>query len=150
MRSSIPLPNIHDPIFDEPREYPGFCCSRARIGRQAGTQKLGVSLFQVPPGEAAYPETVCPERPGRAAPASALAAALGPGTGVEATTGTGGGDGALVPPTTPVSTATSTATPSRPIEQASAHALSSDGGAGRCAIGVDARVESDTLTGAKR
>ena len=55
MRSSVPLPNIHDPIFDEPREYPGFRCSRARIGRQAGTQKLGVSLFQVPPGEAAYP-----------------------------------------------------------------------------------------------
>ncbi len=48
-------PNIKRPLFDEPREYPGFSCLRARIGRQLGSQKLGVSLFEVPPGEAAYP-----------------------------------------------------------------------------------------------
>lgn len=47
--------NIHDPRFDEPREYEGFHCLRARLGRQAGTEKLGLSLFEVPPGQAAYP-----------------------------------------------------------------------------------------------
>lgn len=47
--------NLNDPVFDEPREYQGFRCRRARIGRQAGTEKLGLSLFEVPPGQAAYP-----------------------------------------------------------------------------------------------
>src|SRR5207248_10205525 len=51
-RSTI---NINRPAFDEPREYEGFRCLRARIGRQAGTEKLGLSLFEVPPGQAAYP-----------------------------------------------------------------------------------------------
>ena len=48
-------PNIERPDFDEPREHPGFTCSRARLGRQAGTEKLGLSLWEVPPGQAAYP-----------------------------------------------------------------------------------------------
>ncbi len=47
--------NIERPAFDEPREYEGFRCLRARLGRQAGTEKLGLSLFEVPPGETAYP-----------------------------------------------------------------------------------------------
>jgi hypothetical protein len=33
--------NIQDPLFDEPREYEGFRSLRARIGRQAGTERLG-------------------------------------------------------------------------------------------------------------
>jgi uncharacterized cupin superfamily protein len=49
------VPNINDPKFDEPREHPGFKCSRARLGRQAGSERLGLSLWEVPPGEAAYP-----------------------------------------------------------------------------------------------
>jgi uncharacterized cupin superfamily protein len=49
------VPSIHDPDFDEPREHPGFRCLRARLGRQAGCERLGLSLFEVPPGEAAYP-----------------------------------------------------------------------------------------------
>jgi uncharacterized cupin superfamily protein len=49
------MPNINDPIFDEPREQPGFRCSRSRLGRQAGSQRLGLSLWEVPAGEAAYP-----------------------------------------------------------------------------------------------
>ena len=48
-------PNIHRPDFDEPREHPGFRCRRARIGRQAGGERLGLSLWELPPGEAAYP-----------------------------------------------------------------------------------------------
>jgi uncharacterized cupin superfamily protein len=49
------VPNINDPRFDEPREHPGFSCLRARLGRQAGGERLGLSLWEVPPGEAAYP-----------------------------------------------------------------------------------------------
>jgi uncharacterized cupin superfamily protein len=47
--------NINDPVFDEPREHPGFRCQRARISRQAGSDRLGLSLWDLPPGEAAYP-----------------------------------------------------------------------------------------------
>ena len=49
------LPNIERPVWDEPRERDGFRARRARIGRQLGTERLGVSLWEVPPGEAAYP-----------------------------------------------------------------------------------------------
>lgn len=48
-------PNIEQPDFDEPRAHPGFDCRRARLGRQAGTDKVGLSLFELPPGQAAYP-----------------------------------------------------------------------------------------------
>jgi uncharacterized cupin superfamily protein len=51
----VARPSIERPDFDEPREHPGFTCRRARLGRQAGTEKLGLSLWEVPPGEAAYP-----------------------------------------------------------------------------------------------
>jgi uncharacterized cupin superfamily protein len=47
--------NLNDPVFDEPREHPGFRCRRARISRQAGSERLGLSLWELPPGEAAYP-----------------------------------------------------------------------------------------------
>jgi uncharacterized cupin superfamily protein len=47
--------SIATPAFDEVREHPGFNCRRARLGRQAGSEKLGLSLWDVPPGEAAYP-----------------------------------------------------------------------------------------------
>ena len=47
--------NIEEPHYDEPRDGEGFRCNRARISRQAGAQRLGVSLWEVPPGEAAYP-----------------------------------------------------------------------------------------------
>ena len=49
------MPNIYDPDFDEPREREGFRALRARIGRQAGTRDLGASLWEIPPGQAAYP-----------------------------------------------------------------------------------------------
>ena len=47
--------NIEHPQYDEPRDGEGFSCSRARISRQAGAERLGVSLWEVPPGQAAYP-----------------------------------------------------------------------------------------------
>src|SRR2546430_16089882 len=49
------MPNLHEPDFDEPREHPGFVARRARIGRQAGAQRLGLSLWDLPPGQGAYP-----------------------------------------------------------------------------------------------
>jgi uncharacterized cupin superfamily protein len=47
--------SIANPDFDEPRAHPGFRCRRARLGRQSGAEKLGLSLWELPPGQAAYP-----------------------------------------------------------------------------------------------
>jgi uncharacterized cupin superfamily protein len=47
--------NINDPQFDELREQEGFVARRARISRQAGAERLGLSLWELPAGEAAYP-----------------------------------------------------------------------------------------------
>jgi len=49
------MANLNDPEFDELREHPGFRCRRARLGRQAGAERLGLSLWEIPPGQAAYP-----------------------------------------------------------------------------------------------
>jgi uncharacterized cupin superfamily protein len=49
------MPNINDPLFDEPREHPGFRALRSRISRHAGSERLGMSLWEVAPGETAYP-----------------------------------------------------------------------------------------------
>jgi uncharacterized cupin superfamily protein len=49
------VPSLDGPRFDEPREQPGFRARRARLGRQAGAERLGLSLWELPAGEAAYP-----------------------------------------------------------------------------------------------
>ncbi len=49
------MPNINNPDFDELREQDGFLARRARISRQAGAERLGLSLWELPPGQAAYP-----------------------------------------------------------------------------------------------
>ena len=49
------MPNINDPEFDEPREHPGFRARRARIGHQLGSERIGLSLWEVDPAQAAYP-----------------------------------------------------------------------------------------------
>jgi hypothetical protein len=59
-----PVVNVDEPVFDEPREQPGLRCTRARLSRQAGSsqagsERLGLSLWELPPGEAACP---CPPR----------------------------------------------------------------------------------------
>jgi uncharacterized cupin superfamily protein len=48
-------PNLFDPHFDAENEVPGFRWRRARLGRQAGGERLGASLFELPPGEATFP-----------------------------------------------------------------------------------------------
>lgn len=47
--------NLNDADFDEPREADGFRARRARIGRRLGSEKLGASYWELPPGQAAYP-----------------------------------------------------------------------------------------------
>ncbi len=49
------MANLNEPEFDEHRDHPGFQCRRARLGRQAGAERLGLSLWEIPPGQAAYP-----------------------------------------------------------------------------------------------
>ncbi len=48
-------PNVFDPHFDESSDESGFVSRRARLGRQAGAQRLGASLYELPPGKAAWP-----------------------------------------------------------------------------------------------
>jgi uncharacterized cupin superfamily protein len=47
--------NIERAVFDEPREQEGFRAQRARLSRQASAERLGLSLWEVEPGQAAYP-----------------------------------------------------------------------------------------------
>jgi uncharacterized cupin superfamily protein len=49
------MANIHDAEFDEPRDRDGFRARRSRIGHQLGTERIGLSLWEIPPGEKAYP-----------------------------------------------------------------------------------------------
>ena len=49
------MTSIADPVFDELREHPGYRCRRARLGRQAGSERTGLSLWELPAGETAYP-----------------------------------------------------------------------------------------------
>ena len=49
------MANINEPDFDELREHDGFLARRARISRQAGAERLGLSLWELGPGQAAYP-----------------------------------------------------------------------------------------------
>jgi uncharacterized cupin superfamily protein len=49
------LPNIHKPVFEEGERPEGFKSRRARIGYELAAELIGCSLFEVPPGQAAYP-----------------------------------------------------------------------------------------------
>lgn len=49
------MPNIFRPNFEEGERPEGFRSRRARIGYELGTELIGASLWEVPPGEAAYP-----------------------------------------------------------------------------------------------
>ena len=49
------MANINQPDFDELREHDGYRARRARISRQAGAERLGLSLWELPCGEASYP-----------------------------------------------------------------------------------------------
>ncbi|MGH2982368.1 MAG: cupin domain-containing protein [Solirubrobacterales bacterium] len=49
------MANVFEPEFDDREERPGFTYQRARLGRHAGAQRLGTSLYEIPPGQATFP-----------------------------------------------------------------------------------------------
>ena len=49
------MANLFDPDWDASQEQPPFVWRRCRIGRQAGSQQLGASLFEIPPGSSSFP-----------------------------------------------------------------------------------------------
>lgn len=49
------MANIHQPEFDADRERPGFTYRRAKLGAQAGAQRLGASLYEIPPRQSTFP-----------------------------------------------------------------------------------------------
>lgn len=49
------MANAFEPDFDGREERPGFTYQRARLARQAGAQRLGASLYEIPPGQATFP-----------------------------------------------------------------------------------------------
>ena len=49
------MPNIRRPEFEQGERPEGFRSRRARIGYELGTELIGASLWELPPGEAAYP-----------------------------------------------------------------------------------------------
>jgi uncharacterized cupin superfamily protein len=48
------MTNLNSAEFED-RGVEGFRVRRARLAQHAGAKKIGVSLWEVPPGEAAYP-----------------------------------------------------------------------------------------------
>lgn len=48
-------PNVFDPQWDRETERPPYRWRRAHVGQQAGSQELGASLFEVPPGGSTFP-----------------------------------------------------------------------------------------------
>jgi uncharacterized cupin superfamily protein len=49
------VPNLFEPEFDADQQRPGFTYRRAKLGAQAGGQKLGASLYELPPGQSTFP-----------------------------------------------------------------------------------------------
>jgi uncharacterized cupin superfamily protein len=49
------VPNLYEPEFDISQDNPPYTWKRARLGRQAGSEQLGASLFEVPPGGETFP-----------------------------------------------------------------------------------------------
>jgi uncharacterized cupin superfamily protein len=49
------MANLFEPEFEESIDRPGFRWQRALLGRQAGAERLGASLFALAPGCAAFP-----------------------------------------------------------------------------------------------
>lgn len=49
------MTNVFDPEWDADQDRPPFTWRRARIGRQAGSEKLGASLYELPGGASSFP-----------------------------------------------------------------------------------------------
>lgn len=55
MANNESMPNLFEPEWDADQDKAPFTWRRARIGRQAGSEQLGASLFEVPPGSSTFP-----------------------------------------------------------------------------------------------
>jgi uncharacterized cupin superfamily protein len=49
------MTNIYDANFEDRDGPPGFRSRRARLGYELGAESIGASMWELPPGEAAYP-----------------------------------------------------------------------------------------------
>ena len=49
------MANLYEPEFDSESDQPGFAGRRAKLGEQAGSERLGASLFELAPGSAVFP-----------------------------------------------------------------------------------------------
>jgi uncharacterized cupin superfamily protein len=49
------VPNVYEPDFDERSDRNGFRWSAERVARKAGSEHLGASLYELPPGQAMFP-----------------------------------------------------------------------------------------------
>jgi uncharacterized cupin superfamily protein len=47
--------NLFDPEFDATSDRPGFSWRRAKLADQAGSERLGASLYELEPGSAPFP-----------------------------------------------------------------------------------------------
>ena len=55
VQGEVTVANVFEPDFDHEEDRPGFTYRRARIGWQAGSERLGASLYELPPGQASFP-----------------------------------------------------------------------------------------------
>ncbi len=49
------MTNIFDPAWDAEADRPPYRWRRSRIGLRAGAERLGASLFELPPGASSFP-----------------------------------------------------------------------------------------------
>ncbi len=49
------MANVYEPSWDAEQDRSPFTWRRARLGRQAGGEKLGASLYELPPGASSFP-----------------------------------------------------------------------------------------------
>ena len=48
-------PNVHNPDWEAEQDQGPFRWRRARVGKQAGAEQLGASVFELPPGASTFP-----------------------------------------------------------------------------------------------
>jgi uncharacterized cupin superfamily protein len=48
-------PNVFHPDFDDVEQREGFSRRDAQVGRQAGSERLGASIYEIAPGNATFP-----------------------------------------------------------------------------------------------
>ena len=49
------MPNVYEPDFDIEQDSEPYVWQRALLGRAAGSERLGASLFALPPGATTFP-----------------------------------------------------------------------------------------------